>query len=485
MKIPHMVKSRFRIWPASLAGQLLILLLIALIAAQAITLIMFADERRGALAQLARDSVVSRTAALVRLIENTPTDIHDEILTATSSRALKYWVANEAALEATGKGKGDRRLAAFLVEQTGDAHDVRVDVTRAADKPARRPPDFKGHKHKRSADNHPHKPWTLNNFSPFQKPEEFITLTVSVSLQNGQWLNMATSYPLPRYPLQPLFVSIGLTALGIIAIIGFMVRRLTRPLRELAIAAERFGRGEDVEQLKELGPIEIRSTLRAFNVMQERLTRFVKDRTRLLAAISHDLRTPITSLRIRAEFIDDDENREKIIQTLDEMQKLTETTLAFARDATMHEDMVRLDIGQHIDAIVEDYCDMGKSVSFDMPKSRILAPCRPLALKRALRNLLDNAIRYAQDAEVRLNDGKAHLQIQIMDTGPGIPEERLKDVFEPFVRLEESRSDETGGIGLGLSIARSIIQSHGGSLTLENRKGGGLKATITLPKSSF
>lgn len=483
--------TRFRPWPRSLAGQLVALLLIAVVLAQALTLWLFAGERRVALVELARNTIVSRTVSLVRLVEAAPESQHPDMLRAISSRFLWYWIDETPALAEAGRGKTDQRIATVLGEELGTDKTIRVDVSRrevSHAPPARRRIDVgdgegeddegelygddgaRGH-----PGPHRHGQWRS---AP-------VSLTLSVQLSDGRWLNGASRFRVPRNTMLPVFVTVALMAAAIVLVIGLTVRRLTRPLRELAAAAERLGRGEDVELLREGGPLEVRGTIHAFNVMQDRLTRFVRDRTRMLGAISHDLRTPITSLRIRAEFIDDDENREKMIETLDEMQRMVEAALAFARDEASREVGAPTDLGDFIDAIAEDYRDIGRPVAFDPPERRCVVSCRPLSLKRALRNLIDNAVRYGGDAEMALAVEGGQAIITVRDHGPGIPEERLKDVFEPFVRLEESRSEETGGIGLGLSIARSIVHAHGGTLTLGNHPAGGLEARIALPMDDW
>ena len=259
------------------------------------------------------------------------------------------------------------------------------------------------------------------------------------------------------------------------------VRKLTAPLRALEKASRQLGRGEAVEPLKEEGPKEVRGTISAFNAMQERLMRFVQDRTRMLAAVSHDLRTPITTMRLRAEFIDDDDMREKILASLEEMQTMTDAVLAFAREDAASEETKDVDLAALLSSMAEDYADMGKDVSFSGPGSLIYS-CRSVSLKRAVRNLTENALRYAGDANLSLKAQPKSLEIEITDSGPGIPEEKLEEVFAPFFRVEGSRNLETGGVGLGLSITRTIIRSHGGDVTLKNRSGGGLQATITLPR---
>ena len=375
----------------------------------------------------------------------------------------------------------------MLDEEIGDGRDIRVDVTRTAPPPRRAlarqrqragdgdaggEGDGDGSDRRRRS--------TLR----FVSPPPTIALGMSVALTDGRWLNMAAHFRLPNRSMLPMVVSVGLMAAAIVVIVAVTVRRLTRPLRELAAAADRLGRGTAVDPIPETGPIEVSGTIRAFNVMQDRLTRFVRDRTRMLAAISHDLRTPITSLRIRAEFIDDDENRERIIETLDEMNRMAEATLAFARDEATAEAPSRVDMGEYLDSLAEDYRAMGRPVTLSAPAQRVVVDCRPTGLKRALRNLIDNALRYGGRADVALTAPGGDAVITISDAGPGIPEERMADVFEPFVRLEESRSEETGGIGLGLAIARSIVHAHGGTVTLANRAEGGLAATVRLPREA-
>ncbi len=308
-----------------------------------------------------------------------------------------------------------------------------------------------------------------------------LAVNFSVQLKDGKWLNVLTTHrPPPPEETRTLLLQIGLMALAIIIIVAVVIRQISKPMKRLASAAEGLGRGEDVPPLAEQGPSEVRVAIRAFNDMQARLKRFVSDRTRMLAAVSHDLRTPITSLRLRAEFIDDDENRDKIIETLNEMSAMTEATLSFARDEANSEERRRIDLGGLVESIAADQCDLGRDVSAESDE-RIVLQCRPVAMKRALRNVIENAIRYGKTARAHVSRDGQDAVVTIEDDGPGIPPERLNDVFEPFVRLEESRNIETGGIGLGLSISRSIIHQHGGTITLENRPEGGLKVTLRLP----
>ncbi len=463
------------LWPRSLGGQLIALILAAIVISQLFTLWLFTDERRGALLEFAGGAVVSRTAALVDLLNDTPPQLHDQIRRAASSPQLYYWISERPVLQENGSAPAELRIRQRLQRVVGENRIVRTEVGRNITVP-------RYHRHAASKR-------TGSMAQPRQLRTRDVPLIVAMSVQldSGAWLNMAASLDFQRTSLIRTFVTVGIMAVAVIIIIVFTVRRLTRPLQSLAEAAERLGRGGEAEQLAEAGPPEVRSAIRAFNVMQERLTRFVQDRTAMLAAISHDLRTPITSLRIRAEFIEDEENRDRVIRTLDEMQRMVEATLAFAKEGADREDTSQVDLDEFLDAIIADYRDMDQPVSLSPPTGnatgRTIFACRPIALKRALRNLIDNAVRYGSEAVVGTDVGAEAITMTIRDKGPGIPEDRLEDVFEPFLRLETSRSEETGGIGLGLAIARSNIHAHGGTLVLRNGPEGGLVATVTLPKA--
>ncbi|MCA9498597.1 MAG: HAMP domain-containing protein, partial [Nitrospira sp.] len=298
---------------------------------------------------------------------------------------------------------------------------------------------------------------------------------------DSRWLNvgMGITPSLGRWAL-PTLISMVLAGASICLIVVFMVQRLTRPLQQLTEVAERVGRGESITPIPEEGPIDIQQTIRAFNRMYERLQRFVQDRTRMLAAISHDLRSPITSLRLQVELMKDQEARGKMLETLDDMQRMTEATLAFARDEASKEVSRSVDLSALIDSLCQDLADMGMEVKFESAKKTPYT-CRPISLKRGIRNLIENAVSYGGGVEVKLRENDPELQIVIQDSGPGIPEQDFERVFQPFVRLEESRNKQTGGIGLGMAIARSIIRNHGGDISLANTPGGGLTVTMHLP----
>lgn len=276
-------------------------------------------------------------------------------------------------------------------------------------------------------------------------------------------------------------VVLGLQLLVLLACTWFAVRQATRPLTRLAQAAEGMTPSADNPKLSEEGPREVMSAAIAFNAMQDRIARHLKERLHILAAISHDLQTPITRMRLRADTLDDDEVRERLVDDLREMEHLVREGVAYAR--SVHggaETPVRVDIGAFLESLVFDYQDMGRAVSMEKTVAGT-AMIRQQALRRVLGNLIDNALKYAGDAKVGACwDEQGRLCITVADRGPGIPEHELDKVLQPFYRLEASRNRDTGGSGLGLAIAAQLVRAINGKLVLSNRDGGGLAATITL-----
>ena len=301
-------------------------------------------------------------------------------------------------------------------------------------------------------------------------------------MPDGQWLSFATALPEsgPSFSRQFL-LSMGIMAIIILAVSVLAVRRVTTPLASLSSAAERLGNDLNAAPIPETGTIETRQASRAFNTMQARLRSLIENRTRMLAAISHDLRTPLTLLRLRAENIENASEREKMLVTIAEMDAMVAATLAFARDEATAETRRPTDLAALVQSIVDDMADTGLPVTMEAAEP-VVQDCRPAALKRAMRNLIDNAVKYGKKANVAIKPKPKAIEITIDDEGPGIAEQELSRVFEPFYRLEESRSPETGGVGLGLAIAYSIVQAHGGELVLSNRPAGGLRASVVLPR---
>jgi len=320
----------------------------------------------------------------------------------------------------------------------------------------------------------------MHSFGAFGPFGGFFDLRVAVPLPDGQWLSFSTVLPKSGPGVSRQFLmSMGLMALIILGVSVWAVRRVTSPLASLSAAATRLGRDLNAPPMPEIGTHETHQAARAFNVMQSRLRGLIENRTRMLAAISHDLRTPLTLLRLRAENIEDIAEREKMLATIDEMSTMVAESLKFARDEATLEPRRRTDLTALVASAVDDLADTGLplAMAFAPP---ILYECQPAALKRAFTNLLENAVKYGHRASVAIAATQRRVTITIDDEGPGIPEELLTRVFEPFYRVEDSRSRDTGGIGLGLAIAFSVVQAHSGDLTLTNRPEGGLRARVTL-----
>jgi signal transduction histidine kinase len=283
--------------------------------------------------------------------------------------------------------------------------------------------------------------------------------------------------PLPRN----LFLN--LTLLVLLLVIGLYVaaRNITRPLSQLVRAADSVGRDLRPAQLEERGARELRHAAHAFNTMQDRLRRYLDSRTRVLAAMSHDLKTPLTRLRLQVETLDNPSLQARIGRELDEMEGMVREALALFRGLDDGEPATPVDIDALLRQIVGEFTDMGATVTLSGQSQQRL-PGKPQALKRCLTNLIANAVKFGSRADIVVEDSSAELVIRVCDPGPGIPPAELERVFEPFYRLESSRNRDSGGTGLGLSIARDIAQGHGGALTLANLPAGGLEATLRLPR---
>ena len=308
------------------------------------------------------------------------------------------------------------------------------------------------------------------------------TLIVSLQLPDKSWLNFAAPIdsPEPFWSLR-FVLSLAVMLLAVSALSFLVVHHLTQPLRTFARAARRLGTDVKAPPIAESGPAEVREAIHAFNEMQDRIRRFVEDRTQMLAAISHDLGTPITRLRLRAEFVEDEEQQKKMLTDLDDMEKMIFSTLSFSRDEAAHEPRAMVDLRTLLQRVCNDMGDAGHPITMDIDDEAVPFSCRPVALRRALTNLIDNATKYGQRARVSLDNDPRGVLIWIDDDGPGIPGKFHRDVFKPFQRLEESRSRESGGTGLGLTVARTIVRAHGGDIELANRSDGGLRVSIRLP----
>ncbi|MBV9420229.1 MAG: HAMP domain-containing protein [Alphaproteobacteria bacterium] len=293
----------------------------------------------------------------------------------------------------------------------------------------------------------------------------------------------ATFYrqPPPSWPTE-FTVAAAMAILVASAASAYLARRVARPLSALASAARAVAQGGTAPPVPEEGPDDVRNAARAFNTMTNRVAQTLESQRQLLSAVGHDLRTPITAMRINLEFVEDRELRERLSTNLTELQALTESVLSAAR-GTGGETKRNIDLTALVESLCADLDDLGEPVTWHAHKPAPLA-CRPDEIRRAVRNLVENAVAYGHRAKVQIQETPAAYEIVVEDEGPGIPDEDQGRVFEPFVRLETSRNSETGGTGLGLTLVKAIAQGHGGGVTLENREEGGLRARLTLPRES-
>lgn len=487
------------IWPDTLVGRTVLVLLVGLLLSQVAGVILFSMNRVEFESRISQDAA-EHIAGVVKLFEETPEPGRGKIIRAMERPGLRIGWGQAPLVMENASGRLDirnemaKRLPDYEIHvavgplpppgtnmspERGKAADRDVQLGFESRQDRRR---FDEGSDRHRFDGGPDLPFG-EPFDPGPAPGIGMMrhphppmVRVSVHLPDGSWLNFIADVPFDETMWRPGFfgpLSGGL--LVVMALSVLAVRRAAKPLNLLAAAAERLGRDVNAPQMPLSGPREVRAAALAFNDMQTRLRRFVEDRTQMTAAISHDLRTPITRLKLRAEFIDDEEQRLKMLSDLDEMEAMISSTLAFARDDAARETRRQVDIALMLAELCVDF-----DAVYAGPDSLTITAGQS-GIKRALTNLLDNARKYgcAVEAHLATRDGMA--VIQILDSGPGIPEMELDRVFAPFYRVETSRNRDTGGTGLGLAVARSVARAHGGDITLENRPEGGLRVTVSLP----
>lgn len=452
MTPPRRLLAR-RLFPRSLAGRTLLVLLPGLAAVQGLGLVVHALDR-GELQQLAdgRD-LAGHVVAAYRAVVSQPPDT---------------WAAAARGLDPSG---GVQASVEPFVPQDG-TEPAPLALQRVI---------------------RPYLGWGV---PPALRPREGLAvrsageerIIVAAHLPDDRWLVMRGGFPPSRPWASPRFVWAwaGMT-LGAALLVTWAVRRLTAPVRVLGEAAAQLGRDVNAPPLPEDGPEEVARAAAAFNTMAGRIRRFVADRTFLLTAVGHDLRTPITRLKLRAEWMEDEGQRRRMQADLEEMEAMVSATLAFGRDVAGTEPAVPLDLAALLRTVLDEAADARPAAAGRLAYAgpdRLAVQGRPVALKRALANLVGNAVTYGGDARVVLcppSGTGTGVVVQVEDSGPGIPPDELDRVFEPFHRIEGSRNRETGGTGLGLPITRNILRAHGGDVTLANRREGGVRATVVLP----
>jgi signal transduction histidine kinase len=454
--------------PRSLFGRTLLVLAAGLMLAQAGSMAIHLFDRGSSVYRLASLQIAARIGQAARILDRLPVGERYKVVEEISGPHVRVTLSDRPVAVASGFSEHDpyeREFTESVQRQIGAPWATRVDINPQ--------PRSSG------ADASGFHLWMARHFY-FLLPEPF-SVVVQIRLQDGTYAVFDVNVPQePLSRLESLVPLILLLLLVCFALAAFLVRMINRSLGRLARAADAIGSDPAGASLSETGPSEIRRVVAAFNRMQERVRRYVVERGLLLSAISHDLKTPITRLRLRAEMLPDPELRAKMLRDLDEMQTMVGATLNFFAAVGKDNERQPVDIGALIDSVCEDRREAGQALNVQgVP----IAPYRadPQALRRCLENLVENAIRYGASADIEIKDSPERLTIEIRDRGPGIPEPELERVFEPFYRLDNSRNMDSGGTGLGLSIARNIARWHGGEVTLSNATAG-LVAELALPR---
>jgi signal transduction histidine kinase len=319
-----------------------------------------------------------------------------------------------------------------------------------------------------------------NSYRIFPLPKSEVTNRVGIALPDGAMISAKLLQQRPFWQ-GPWVLTLMFAVVSVTLLTLWATRALTAPLSSFARAAEDFSLNGAAAPLPERGPEEIRSVAKALNRLRERITTLIDDRTKMLAAISHDLRTPITRMRLRAEFIEDDAHRSRMLLDLEQMRSMLEAVLSFLRNDRKLESMTLVDIASTLQLVTDQFADMGHKVAYDGPE-HAMATVRPDDLHRSVTNLVENAVRYGAEATIRLRVSPDTATIEVEDDGPGISDARKEGMLEPFVRGDDARNmDEAAGFGLGLSIARTIAIAHHGALSLNDRQPHGLIVRIQLP----
>ena len=452
-----------RLLPKSLQGQLILLMGAALLIAQAVNFAVIFSGRKSLDAALSEGPAISRFVDTVVEVEAGPGRGEEDL---PRLRGGRLRVQPQSLVEQRGLTRNpalEERLstelgrAGFAVTQVQAAkiEDWRRSGPQSQDGPR------DGRRDGRRGD-------------------ENDGLILSARLSDGSWLNASLGVTRrdPRLFQRLVGPNIAFYVL-VLAVVAFFALWMTRPIRDLTMAAQSFGGRRTAPVVTPRGPGDVRQAIVAFNEMNRRVSKLLDEKDRMLGAIGHDLRTPLASMRIRAETMMPEEERIALIAKIEEMGAILEDILVLARTGRAREELRRVDVGELVEVLVEEYRQRGIEVVYE-GASGLVAEVQTNLLRRAVRNLIDNALNYAGDASVGVSGNEGQVIIEVLDSGPGIPAAQLAEVLEPFSRLESSRSRATGGTGLGLAISKAVAEGHGGTLVLSNRPEGGLRAAIVI-----
>ncbi len=461
-----------KLLPRSLFWRLMLILVLGLILAQIIGSMILLRDRNNVLQQNLGQHLIDRVTTVVKLVDRMSTAERWRTIQAFDSPEFRVAISDRPNPPAEN-AISPPHMVALLKRKLPEHSQVRVTILPGDSVSENQRNRRRDHRIARVAGDHKPPRFWRNRHMGFQ---------AQVQISSGEWIIF--NRPIPgdfNSRRVNALTYLAILVLSIVLLSFIAVRYVTRPLGILANAADDLGRNIQSPPLDESGPAEVTAAARAFNTMQQRLRRYIEDRGEILAAVSHDLKTPITRMRLRTEMLAQDDAKEKFTQDLNEMEQMVGATLDFMRGTESSEAPVPIEIMALLEALLDDMNDLGCKIKLEPAELRPYIG-RPLLLKRCLTNLIENAVRYGGETSVRLAQTNEELQIIIADNGPGIPEAERERVFRPFVRGESSRNRNTGGTGLGLSIARNIARAHGGELILRAGKNEvGLEAVVTLP----
>lgn len=447
----------WRLWPRSLSGQLAMLVAIALFVAQAINFAVIFEARR----QTRLQAIAGPAAARIAVVE-------DRIATGRFRQQI----------ESRGRIQlvNDNPIAGGTTHRTDVEAALRRELNDIGLKPGRIDSAI------RPIDRADPRLRLLGR----RQAERFVQFGAELILaverpQGGGWLVLRLPWQRgERLLIATLIAQTLVLYIVVLLPVLWAARRISRPLQSLASTARSYRPGDVAPPLDERGPNDVRAVIAAFNQLRLRVSAMLDEKDRMLGAIGHDLRTPLAALRVRIESVDDDDDRARMADTIDEMNRTLDDILSLARLGRPSEAVTEVDLPALVDAVVEDFIAIGSPVTFTEAERLTLA-LRPSLMRRAIRNLIENAVKYGGSAQVRIDVSSTEVKIVVADQGPGIPADKLDAVFDAFTRLETSRNRDTGGAGLGLALARAIAREAGGEVALANRTDGGLDATIALP----
>ncbi|MDW6005121.1 HAMP domain-containing sensor histidine kinase [Vibrio mangrovi] len=440
-----------------------------------LSLYLLSSEKSKNLSYLSTSGAIQRVISVVDILSQTPPELHSSILRASSSSDLSLAIATSPRIESTAQNQELNRLRRQMA--SAGIQEVNLSLIQQPRSILIMSGNNMDNMHNAMMSGR------MQRNQPNHHRGYLATIDGSVRLQNGSWLNFSSGVQKEIiHWSSSVLLSLTLVMLGTILISLLIVRRALKPIRDLGTAAETFAQKKQVTPVNTDGPQDLYPTIKAFNEMQSELANYLEERTKLLAAISHDLRTPLTSLRLRLEFIEDSEDKHQMLRTLSVMEKMLQSTLSFAKNDTYREARQPTDIHSLMQTIVDEYMEKNTNIIYQAP-ANMIENVPPLGLRRMTENLINNSVQYGGESvtiTLSVKTDQQYLTVSVIDTGIGIDATRLTDVLKPFTRLNSARDTDSSNVGLGLSITQSLAKAYGGDLTLTSNKPHGLIATFTI-----